>query len=578
MIIIRALHREGVFRTSATLCAVLWLMLPLASQANAVDVTISVPTTFAGLDGQANDSDGLVNGVLVVDNLTILAGGSITNNDPSCPGNASAGPMTIIVNGNLFMQAESSITAENTISGGSGGDIAILVSGGMTLEGADGLNPGAIISSRKRSGSGDTGHSGDISIRAFLLTTFSGSAITAGQVMGTDKGSAGAIDIEGGFIDIGGEVSSRSGLTSRGRGEDDEKDHGEVSSRSRLTGTGCHQAPGGGTITVDSEFNLSVEPTGVISSRGSDPGADLVHLEAPLVYIAGLVESTSAGHAVPRYPRNHLSGFYRPDKPCNSMGGVEVWAEFITIDRFSPGAVGEINADIGTCGGTHGRGWIDLFAQFEVDIFGSSAGPFAVHANGGLSQNTDDGGIVTIKSVSGNLFATGLAVQADSTNAGQMGRRHEDDEDDKDDEDDEDSTTAVEMGRRHEDDEHDDDSTNAGGMGGVITLEAWGDMLMDGASLFARGDFVACGGYGHGGHIAVKSFNGMLNWTNGSGDVRPTGSSVPAQRRGAISLVYGTMFDLTGTTFPANGTATTPNPPSLNGGGSPSLPGYVILP
>src|SRR4029077_1865476 len=53
---------------------------------------------------------------------------------------------------------------------------------------------------------------------------------------------------------------------------------GLVLSESTLTGT-SNQTPGGGPITVQTGCKLTVSTTGVISSKGADPGADLVHLE-----------------------------------------------------------------------------------------------------------------------------------------------------------------------------------------------------------------------------------------------------------------------------------------------------------
>jgi hypothetical protein len=82
------------------------------------DVTISFPTTFAAADA----SDGVVDGVFtVMGNLTITGTGNITCNDPGAP--ASACPITIVVGGNMEMQAGSAILAENTNDGGNGGNL-----------------------------------------------------------------------------------------------------------------------------------------------------------------------------------------------------------------------------------------------------------------------------------------------------------------------------------------------------------------------------------------------------------------------------------------------------------------------
>ena len=98
---------------------------------------------------------------------------------------------------------------------------------------------------------------------------------------------------------------------------------GLVLSESTLSGTGAHQAPGGGPITVQTGCKLIVSSTGVVSSKGHDPGADLVHLEGCDVIIDGLVQSTGPGHVVPNNPANHCatgdhSGKARRARPAAS--------------------------------------------------------------------------------------------------------------------------------------------------------------------------------------------------------------------------------------------------------------------
>ena len=68
-----------------------------------------------------------------------------------------------------------------------------------------------------------------------------------------------------------------------------------------------NQPPGGGTITIVAGCALTVSDTGLVSSRGRDPGADLVHLEGCAVKIFGVVESTvtaGGGHVLPVNPPN----------------------------------------------------------------------------------------------------------------------------------------------------------------------------------------------------------------------------------------------------------------------------------
>ena len=478
--------------------------------AHAGPLTINTARTFTSLDGSVGeDDDGIVNGILTVNgNLTITGTGSITCNDPVSPANNSACPISIVVNGgNLEMQAGSSIYAENRTSGGDGGNISITVGGDFTLRGTSGATPGAIISS-SRTTSGGTGKGGNITISVTgNIALESGSTIKADGA----NGSAGAITI-----------SAAKNITADGL----------VSSHSTLTGTGALQAPGGGPITITAARTLTISDTGQISSKGEDPGADLVHLGGCCgVVIDGLVESTGVGHAIPNNPANHLNSTSRPDKPANSTAGVEVWSgATLVIDALAHN--GQINADTGGPGGSSGTSWIDLFAQSNITINGKTTGNFAVHANGNAGTN-DNGGLITIKSVGGAVSASGLAAQADAT--------------------------------------------NSGGAGGNITTQASQGINLNTSSIFARGDFVATGGFGNGGQINIRSFNSSISWQNGVGDVQPTGITIPAAQRGIIALTACTTVTTTATSFPSTGAATTPSSTTGTCGGAPVIPTYASL-
>jgi hypothetical protein len=169
-----------------------------------------------------------------------------------------------------------------------------------------------------------------------------------------------------------------------------------------------------------------------------------------------------------------------------------------------------------------------------------------VHANGGIQQNSDDGGLVTVKSTEGRVIASGRALQADATSAGSSG--------------------------------------------GAILVEAAENVDLNTALIFARGDFNGTGGYGDGGTISVRSYNGSVRWRDGVGEVRPTGSDPPPPpvllNPGSITLNYNSSIDTTNTTFPTGGTTPGSLPPILpfplivqnTDGGLPTLPEYVILP
>src|SRR5262245_6735620 len=192
-----------------------------AGSARAADQTLPAGTysfkTIAanGLDG------GVDNNVFeVAGNLTLLSGATIRCNDnavdqPPAPfaNNGSACPITIAVTGNMEMQAGSAIRAENVVSGGNGGAITITVGGTLTLKGAPN-NGGAVISSNKTSGAGDTGFPGNISITAGSgqsggIVTEPGSRITA-----NGPGPAGTIVLNGAqSVDIDGLVESAGSTT-----------------------------------------------------------------------------------------------------------------------------------------------------------------------------------------------------------------------------------------------------------------------------------------------------------------------------------------------------------------------------
>jgi hypothetical protein len=460
-----------------------------------VDVTISSATTFAAADA----SDGVTDGVFTVTgNLTMTSGGTITcnNGDPGSVG-ANACDIRIVVGGNMLMENGSKISASAS-GGGHGGNITITV-GDFSA----------------------TPPTGD-----FTMQT--GSQILANSA----TGSAGAIVINvAHFADVDGLVQSKSGLT----------------------GIGAGQPPGGGPITINAGCNLTVSDTGVVSSEGRDPGADLVHLQACVVEIDGLVQSFGPGHAVPTSPINHCDHGNRPDKPTNSTGCVEIWAgDSLTLDSVTHN--GQINADIGLNGQVGGRGWIDMFARGPVLILGDTSGSaFDVHSNQGGTNGF--AGIIHVASTASTVTASGTAFQVDDLGGGSKG--------------------------------------------GSVTIEAALDVTLDDASIFARGDFAQSGGFGNGGQITGQSWGGALSWQKLSavpsiGDVRPTGADTippvdvtapPAAKRGVITLNSCTAAPnvgsgATATSFPFNGdTATTPtlNGPGVCGAG-PTLQPYVVLP
>jgi hypothetical protein len=334
--------------------------------------------------------------------LKITSAGSITCSDP-------AAPITIDVGGDMEMLAGSAIRAEDTVAGGSGGNITLTVAGNFTMRN------GAVISSSKTAGAGDTGVAGDIRITVGNVTvneandTITCATTPAGdilvengaQILANGTGEAGAIKMFAGKnATINGLVSSQGLETAKGRG---------------------------GPITIDACCDLVIGDTGIVISKGRDPGADLVHLQACVIEIFGLVASTGAGH---EDFTGNLCNVNRPGKPANSSACIEIWAGTTLLIDSTGAHNGEVNADTATAGGTQGGSWIDLLANGAITIRGittpapaagnNDTNPvFAVHANQILQNG--HGGAITVISTDSTVTTTGRAVQANASTASNGG-------------------------------------------------------------------------------------------------------------------------------------------------------------
>jgi uncharacterized repeat protein (TIGR01451 family) len=443
--------------------------------------------------------------------LRITDTGSIT-----VPPAAGGGALTLNITGGLIIDDVSNaggaggIIGDVTSASGTGATITVDVTGNIVLHGTG--TTGARITSNQSAGSCSGGKGGNISLTAGgSVITENGSAITSVGTCG--KGEI--VIVADTSITLGGRVLSK-GTTTVGRG---------------------------GPISVNAGCSLTVGNTATVMSKGQDPGADLVHLQAGCeVLVQGLVASTGPGHW--KHPANQCSSPNRPDKPKNASACVEVWSgATLTVDATT-GHFGQISADTAQSGGVNCCGWVDLFAQGDITIKGNTTGVFAVHANEFMTNAF--GGIITIKSTGGNVSASGLAIQANTT--------------------------------------------GAGGTGGTVIAEARGDVTLNEARIFAKGDAGLQGGLGVGGDVSVRAFSGDLNWKDLAGgvtpigDVQPTGTGVPPAKNGTITLEScGLNIDTTGTVFPVTvGAKTSPAvktgvcPPGNPG--APALPAYVLLP
>jgi hypothetical protein len=314
--------------------------------------------------------------------------------------------------------------------------------------------------------------------------------------------------------------------------------NGLIESVGTIGGVGNNQPPGGGPIRIDATCNLTVTNEGVVSSRGGDSGADLVSLFGGcFAQIFGLVESTGGGHSVPNNPPNHCATGVLSGKPANSTACVLIVGgdQGVTVDAKAHN--GQVNADLRGAGKTS---WVDIFASGPIKILGAPTEPFAVHANNGGNLNT--GGTITAKSQASFLTASGLAFQADGGGSGSGG--------------------------------------------GTIVAEAALAVTLDESQNFARGDFAQSGGFGFGGHISARSFTDALNWRNFAGgvaaigDVRPVGTGVTAAKQGSINLTACGGVNTSGTLFPVIGSAIPPFP-VVNGSNcsasAPDIPSFITF-
>jgi hypothetical protein len=361
---------------------------------NAGDCTISTPiTAFCPFV------------LTVTGDLLITGTGSISCNDPISPGDPGASDITITVGGDMEMQAGSAILAENNHGGGNGGKITLTVAGDFTMRGPSPTKPGAVISSRDTGSA--TGVAGDIRIKV------GNSTVNPDDLTVTCAGTpSGDILIENGaqiLADALGEAGSIKMFAGK-----DATINGLVSS------VGTSTSGRGGPITIDACCNLVIGDTGKVISQGQDPGADLVHLQACIVKIFGLVASTGPGHQLA--PAN-LCNVNRPGKPANSSACVEVWAGTTLLIDSTNGHKGEVNADTAQAGGINGRSWIDLLANLAITIHGNETVPaagnndtspaFAVHANQFLGNG--HGGDITVISTGSTVTMLGRALQANSS-------------------------------------------------------------------------------------------------------------------------------------------------------------------
>jgi uncharacterized repeat protein (TIGR01451 family) len=425
--------------------------------------------------------------------LHILGNGRL-----NVPQSGGGNSLTLTITGDLLIDVPSLNNRgriAGDVSGNSaiGATIVINVTGDIHLEGNG--TTGGRISSTQSSGACANGRAGN------LLLTAAGNFVAESGSSLSVNGScpAGRIDVNATNAEIAGVVLSES--TRGGAGQ---------------------LRPGGGPITMVASCSLLVDQTGIVRSRGTDPGADLVHLQGGCdVALHGLVASTGQGHVPPTNPPNHCHGPARFDKPADATGCVEIWAgDTLTIDSVGSRR-GEVQADVSQPGGGIGQSWVDLFARGDITLLGGASGPFAVHANGGIAGAS--GGDIRIISAQGALTASLRAVQANA---------------------------AVVSGK--------------GGEILLATAVTPSDIDLGNALVQARGGSSGPGRAG--GKIGVKSHNGTVLGT-ASSQLSATGGAL-----GEITLTACTGLAYDGANNPPTGET------SGICGGLPAVSSYVVFP
>ncbi|HTG35326.1 MAG TPA: cadherin domain-containing protein [Thermoanaerobaculia bacterium] len=356
-------------------------------------MTLSGNILFSSLDGSAQDSDGLANGIFTVNGDLVLDGTINCNDDSSPAGSASACPIRITTSGDLTLRAGSGIFAENRRGSGAAGSILLTVGGNLTLRGPSGALPGAIVSSSRLSNAAKPAGSTTFSVQGDV-TLEAGSIVAAS----TPNGSAGTIGITAdGRVTVAGLVASGPSRQVLG---------------TKLTGKildDGKSAQSGGAILIrsHSSMGIQVETSGIIVSQGEAAGSQMVLLEGCGLEIRGLVASL-------------LKGSGPSQVVLRSGKGILVDGRDLGVSGPASGRGGRVRAD-DMEGGSAGY-MVDLFAQGDIQVLGPApASSLAAVSSSPGTQTQRSGGVITAISLAGTLSAAGNAFEAGKSTAGNQG-------------------------------------------------------------------------------------------------------------------------------------------------------------
>jgi hypothetical protein len=434
----------------------------------------------------------------------------------------SANGVFTVSDGNLIVNGIVNCNDDTTTSACA---MAFNVSGNMSV------NTGGALYAENRSGSGNGG--------AITITVGGNLALNGNAVISTaSKSSSGST---GGAItaNVSGSVSLASGTTidsgaSNAAGGAILIAAGGVVSvdgnvlsgpsrtflSTRLSGgaalDGGTGNSGGGAITIGSstfaEPAVLIGSNASIVSQGSDSGAGPVTIDGCGIQVRGLVAALS-----------------RKDGAANVR--IRSGKDVLIDGRDLGGSgtrMGRIRADAPT--GTAVNKGVDVFAAETMDVFGPGGTAFVITALPGLHDSKSYGGLIRLISLGDAVNASGNAI--------------------------------------------DDGHSASGDTGGTVQISAKEDVNLNTAVIRAVGDFSTNNSNRGGGSITVRSYSGDVIWTNGTGDVRPVGSSsglAPADQGKIVLTACGTV-NTTGTSFPTNGVPTGVFPVVTTGVCSPAAP------
>ena len=352
-------------------------------------VTVSSPTSFASLDGSADDHDGVVNGVFTVSDGDLTISAAVDCNDDS--GRESACAMAFNVSGDLVVAGGGALYAENRTGSGTGASITLTVGRDLVLQG------GAIVSTASRSSSGSTGGAITATVSRHIVvenaaTVDAGSANARGGDVLLSAG--GAVSVDGNVLS----GPSRTILATR-------------LTESALQGGSGNQVGGQIRITTSAfaEPALTVGSTANIVSQGETLGAGPVTLEGCGVIVRGLVAALSRKDA--------------PAKVAIRSGkDLTVDSRDLGVTGATLGRLGRVRADAPT--GTAINKGVDLFAADTVTVLGpasASSSLFPITSLAGIHDSKSYGGTIRIISLSDGVAASGNVIDDGRAATGDSG-------------------------------------------------------------------------------------------------------------------------------------------------------------